>query len=232
MTSPHDIAPASSAPEANPGEPQGASRPGSGFRFVAIEGCNGVGKTTLVQDLSARLGAAVCRYPPEFIRFRETACLDERVSPLPRLLYYIGATLQLADVVRAQRAKSHVVCDRYLASALSLLISQSACNEPQICDVSRLFEPYLCVPDLIVLLTADYSAACRRIRDRERQSGGVSRTQRLVLESGDFYLKRESALRRQTARLAPMVEIDTTGLAADELGHRAWTLVTRLLAGP
>src|SRR5437763_10665397 len=88
-------------------------------KFLVIEGCNGVGKSTITEYLSDRLGASTFHYPPEFVSFRRDVHLDESVAPLPRVAYYLAATLHLSDLVRAQLKQSHVVCDRYLASPRS-----------------------------------------------------------------------------------------------------------------
>src|ERR1043166_9852205 len=85
-------------------------------KFLVVEGCNGVGKSTIVKYLCARVGASSFHYPPEFVSFRREVHLDERVAPLPRLPHYVAATLHLSDLVRAPLTHRHVICDRYLAS--------------------------------------------------------------------------------------------------------------------
>src|SRR6266853_4976687 len=124
-------------------------------KFLVIEGCNGVGKSTITEYLSARLGASTFHYPPEFVSFRRDVHLDESVAPLPRVAYYLAATLHLSDLVRAQLKQSHVVCDRYLASPLSLMIAESAIEETEACRLLEPFLSYLCVPDVTLLLTAE-----------------------------------------------------------------------------
>ncbi len=132
-------------------------------KFLVIEGCNGVGKSTITEYLSARAGASTFHYPPEFVSFRRDAQLDERLAPLPRLAYYLAATLHLSDLVRAQLTQSHVVCDRYLASPLSLMIGESAIEETEACRLVEPFLSYLCMPDLTLLLTAEHAVASARI---------------------------------------------------------------------
>src|SRR6478736_4564299 len=117
-------------------------------KFLVIEGCNGVGKSTITEYLCARTGASSFHYPPEFVSFRRDVHLDESVAPLPRLAYYLAATLHLSDLVRAQLTQSHVICDRYLASPLSLMIGESAIEEKEAHNLIEPFGSYLCVPDL------------------------------------------------------------------------------------
>jgi len=200
-------------------------------RFLVIEGCNGVGKSTIVEYLSTRLGASTFHYPPEFVSFRGKVHLDESVAPLPRLIYYLAATLHLSDLVRAQLKQSHVVCDRYLASPLSLMIGESAIEETEARDLIQPFLSYLCMPDLTVLLTAEHAAAGARINKRSRESGKLTPVARMVLESKEFFHKRQDASRRWAMRLGPVVELDTTNLSPEEMCNSAWSLLTPKLTG-
>jgi thymidylate kinase len=194
-------------------------------KFLVIEGCNGVGKSTIVEYLIARVGALSFHYPPEFVNFRRNVHLDETLAPIPRLAYYLAATLHLSDLVRAQLTQSHVVCDRYLASPLSLMIGESAIEEA---EARRLMEPfgsYVCMPDLTLLLTAEHATASARINDRSLKSGMLTPVARRMLESEEFFYKRENASRRITMSLSPVVELDTTNLSLEDMCNSAWSLL-------
>jgi thymidylate kinase len=151
--------------------------------------------------------------------------LDESVAPLPRVAYYLAATLHLSDLVRAQLKQSHVVCDRYLASPLSLMIGESAIKEE---EAHRLIEPflsYLCMPDLILLLTAKHGVASARIHKRSLKSGVLTAVARRMLESEEFFYRRERACRRMSIRLGPVVELNTANLSSEEMCCSAWSLL-------
>jgi len=201
----------------------------SEFRFLVIEGCNGVGKSTITEYLCGRLGATAFHYPPEFVSFRAKVHLDESVATLPRLVYYLAATLHLSDLVRAQLTRSHVVCDRYLASPISLMIGESAIEETKASGLMESFLPYLCMPDLTLLLTAEHATASARINSRSRESGKLTPVARRILESEEFFLKRQDASRRWAMRLGPVVELDTTKLSAEEMCNSAWSLLASTL---
>jgi thymidylate kinase len=194
-------------------------------RFLVIEGCNGVGKSTIVEYLCARVGASTFHYPPEFVKFRRDARLDDSLAPLPRLVYYLAATLHLSDLVRAQLTQSHVVCDRYLASPLSLMIAESAIEETEACRLLEPFLSYLCVPDVTLLLTAEHAVASARINKRSRESGKLTPVARRMLESEEFFHKRQDASRRWALRLGQVVELDTTNLSPEEMRNSAWSLL-------
>ena len=198
-------------------------------KFLVIEGCNGVGKSTITEYLCGRLRATAFHYPPEFVSFRANVHLDEVVAPLPRLVYYLAATLHLSDLVRAQLNRSHVVCDRYLASPLSLMIGDSAIQETEASRLIEAFLSYLRMPDLTLLLTAEHAAASARINSRSRETGKLTPVARRILESEEFFLKRQDASRRWAMRLGPVAELDTTKLSAEEMCNSAWSLLARTL---
>ena len=194
-------------------------------KFLVIEGCNGVGKSTIVEYLRARTGASSFHYPPEFVSFRRDVHLDECLAPLPRLAYYLAATLHLSDLVRAQLTQSHVICDRYLASPLSLMIAESAIEETETRHLIEPFESYLRTPDLTLLLTAKHAVASARINNRSLKSGMLTPVARKIVESEEFFRKRENASRRLAMSLGPVVELDTTNLSPEEMCNSAWSLL-------
>src|SRR6266481_4303003 len=194
-------------------------------KFLVIEGCNGVGKSTITRYLCARTGASTFHYPPEFVSFRREVHLDECLAPLPRLAYYLAATLHLSDLVRAQLTQSHVVCDRYLASPISLMIAESAIEET---EARRLLEPflsYLRMPDLTLLLTAEHAMASARINKRSLESGKLTPVARRMLESEKLFYKRQDTSRRWAMRLGPIFELDTSNLSPEEMCNSAWSLL-------
>lgn len=194
-------------------------------KFVVIEGCNGVGKSTIVEYLKARTGASSFHYPPEFVSFRSDVRLDECVAPLPRLAYYLAATLHLSDLVRAQLKQGHVICDRYLASPLSLMIAEAAIEEREAHKLTEPFAPYLRMPDVTLLLTAEHTVASARIKNRSLTSGKLTPMARRVLESEEFFQQRQDVSRRIAMSLGPVVELDTTNLSLEEMRNSAWSLL-------
>ena len=194
-------------------------------KFLVIEGCNGVGKSTITEYLIARTGASSFHYPPEFVSFRRDVHLDQAVAALPRLVYYLAATLHLSDLVRAQLTQSHVICDRYLASPLSLMIGESAVEETEVYRLSEPFASYLRIPDLTLIVTAEHAVASARIHNRALKSGLLTPIGQRMIESKGFFHKREDACRRLATRLGSVVELDTTNLSPEEMHDSAWSLL-------
>lgn len=142
----------------------------------------------------------------------------------------MAATLHLSDLVRAQLTHSHVVCDRYLASPLSLMIGESAIEETYASHFIEPFLPYLRMPDLTLLLTAEHAVASARINKRSRESGKLTPVARRMIESEEFFHKRQDASRRCAMRLGPIVELDTTNLSPEEMCNSAWSLLAPSLS--
>lgn len=190
-----------------------------------VEGNNGVGKSTVAAYLRDRLGAASFHYPQEFYRFRQQVDLDVNVGPAARLSYYLAATIHLADLVRGDLLRRHVVCDRYVAAPVSLLLAEDTLGEPEIARFLDPVEPYLCKPDLTLLVKAAHTTALERIRGRVGSSGDLTPVERHALASKAFFTRREAALRRYSARFGPLVELDTTEMPKDQMCEAAWSLV-------
>ncbi len=90
---------------------------------MAVEGCNGAGKSSLTEVLARELDAESFHFPPEFIEFKETSRLDLRVRAVPRFAYYLAAVLELSDLVRDCLRHRSVVCDRYLPSSMAPVVA-------------------------------------------------------------------------------------------------------------
>lgn len=203
------------------------------FRLIALEGNSGVGKSTVAAHLRDRLDTALFHFPPEFRRFRSEVGMDSRVPPMANLLYHLGATLHLGQLVQEQLASRHVVCDRYWPGPLSLLSARGAFDDAELERLTETFESQLLRPDLTILLRADYAAVCARLRERATLTGEPLRTaDRWLLDSETFFTRREISLRRHATRLGPLEEIDTTRLDPDEANSAALALCRSRFALP
>ncbi len=105
------------------------------------------------------------------------------------------------------------------------MIGESAIEET---EARRLLEPflsYLCKPDLTLLLTAEHAVASARIHKRSLESGMLTPVARRMLESEEFFNRRETACRRLLMGLGPVLELDTTNLSPEEMCSSAWSLL-------
>lgn len=195
------------------------------YKFYVVEGCNGVGKSTVVAFLKEQLGAVSFHYPPEFLNFRRAVKLDQSISALPRMTYYLAATLHLSDLVRDQLVHGHVVCDRYLASPLSLLIAEEAVEESEALKLITPFKSHLISPEITLHLTAEHQVASERIQRRHGQTGKMTPVAQRTLESAQLFRKREKASIRIAGSLGPLVCLDTSELSIDQMCAEAWAVI-------
>ena len=185
------------------------------FSFLVVEGVHGAGKTTFSETIRERFGAALLHFTPEFGRFRQDAELDVKVAPVPRLLHYLAATMQVSDLARAHLTSRHVVCDRYLVSSVALLMSDPSVTAQEVATIVATYEPYYCSPDLTLLLTVQHSVAITRLRRRADRI--VSNSQRESMDSPAFFQRWQSHIKKEVARRGPYVEIDTSDLSRSEM---------------
>lgn len=135
------------------------STPFQSFPLIAVEGIDGVGKTTFVQALAARLGAVVYKSPGgPFAIAREL--LDKELDALTRYHFFRSAVQydseQLARLIRV----GPVVCDRYIDSTIVC----HAARDARIATIGD--RRHLTRPTLTIVLTAHPSVVKRRLSAR------------------------------------------------------------------
>jgi thymidylate kinase len=84
--------------------------------IVAVEGLDGVGKTTFSRILAEYIGATYARLPPPELLLASTSLFAMHDS-LARYLYYLSGVASIADTARTS---SLLVADRFIASAHAL----------------------------------------------------------------------------------------------------------------
>jgi hypothetical protein len=110
------------------------------------------------------------------------------------------------------------------------MIAESAIEETEARNLIEPFASYLRIPDLTLLLTAEHAVASARIHSRSVKSGMLTPVARRMVESEEFFRKREYASRRFAMRLGPVVELDTTNLLPEEMCNSAWSLLSPQLS--
>ena len=182
--------------------------------FIALEGIDGSGKTTVAAVLGERLGARVLRVPGA-----EYGLTGEHVDRQPQstchFIYYLSSVFWASDVVAEWRhAGQHVVADRYV-------LSTYAYHAPFLVPPVQLAALELEEPDLTVLLTVDERERRRRLMDRACAPPLIER----LLEDDDV---RRDVMR--TYRSFDPIEINTTGLSIDAVVDRVLELSLRVPA--
>ncbi|MEU0546739.1 hypothetical protein [Micromonospora sp. NPDC005979] len=168
--------------------------------ILAVEGLDGVGKTTVCRLLAARLDAAYIGLPPPELLLR-TSTLFRRHDSLARYLYYLSA---VAATDAATQPDVLVIADRYVASAHALHLHVAGEAAQILRDLP------LPAPTLTFYLTADERSRRARLSSR---SAPLDPFEQALNESESF--RTAVAQRLQSGPNTHV--IDTTGQTADDV---------------
>ena len=138
------------------------------YRFIAIEGPIGVGKTTLADRLGATLAAELVLERPEDNPFLERFYRNPRAGALPAQLYFLFQRLQQLSALRQQDLFAPVRVADYLIDK-DRLFARATLDEEEY----RLYEQVyarlasdLPRPDLVIYLQARADVLLSRIARR------------------------------------------------------------------
>ncbi|KAJ8288630.1 hypothetical protein COCON_G00012890 [Conger conger] len=144
------------------------------FPTIVIEGLDATGKTTLTHSLTAELGAALLRSPPQCLspwrpRF------DSEPPLLRRAFYALGNYITASQIATASQ-NTPVVVDRYwhstAAYAIATAVTGKVDNLPGPGSEVYRWPSDLLRPDLVLLLTVSPEERMRRLSGR-----GLEKTQ-------------------------------------------------------
>jgi dTMP kinase len=201
-------------------------------RLIVLEGADGVGKTTQVERLVARLGqhglpAVALREPGgtplgERIRSLLLDLPGGEVNDRAELLLFLAARAQIApEVARELSAGRTVVLDRFFLSTYAYQIAGRGLPED---DVRRIntFATLGGVPDLTLVLTMPPGEARGRVGGMDRiERLGIDFHERVAAAFGMFLTK---GWQREHPECGRIVGIDARG-RADEVAERVWSAV-------
>jgi dTMP kinase len=188
--------------------------------FIAVEGLDGCGKSTLARLLAEALGAEFLRTPLDLDGATRTAMETHcGRSPLARMLLY-GATVASAAVAirDALAAGRSVVVDRYwLSTVVYHRVMGSSCTLDEVAGA-------LPLPDFTIFLRAPLEVRARRVQMR----GLATDADRWSLQPEPS--ARIEAMYREHGRHAiagRFIELDASEHSAEALTRTAVELVRR-----
>ncbi len=166
-------------------------------RFICIEGIDGVGKTTIAQDLAADLGVEYYKSPGGgFAEARKL--VDQSIDPVTRYFFYRAAVQYDSHRIAEILETRSVVCDRYIYSTFAFHQAMDA-------RLAKLFElTDLKLPDIIIVLTAETTVRLSRLQERNSVSS-------IELDIG-FQLRAEMLLKEYAHHV-----LDNTRCSKEEL---------------
>jgi deoxyadenosine/deoxycytidine kinase len=143
------------------------------FRYIAIEGPAGVGKTALAERLAARLDAMVV------LDEAENPFLDDLMADRPgaalqaQLFYLLGRHRQQVTLRQTDLFCQHTVSD-YLFDR-DKIYAYLNLDDNELFIYQRIFDLLagdIAPPDLVIYLQAPSDVLARRLRDRARDDPG------------------------------------------------------------
>lgn len=165
--------------------------------FIVFEGPDGVGKTTLIEEVVKRLRAKLFKSPPDPFKSMRATVDTQWEDPSARCSWYFGANIYLAYLIRlAIEAGQTVVCDRYYPSTVAFHKAQGVATDVLLGDLPK----DILAPDIAFLITCDRETQVRRMT--EGREGGLTPNDKRALKLGDKYVEEFRAL--------GMVEIDNS----------------------
>lgn len=155
--------------------------------FIALEGVDGAGKTTVSERLAHELGATYLRTPGEGYRLARKH-VDSSASPQAKLLFYVSSVVDASHQASLIRTSKPVICDRYIWSSL---IPHAAYYEQDLHTLEQSWKfitSQIAVPSQTILLRVNEDEQLRRLGDRTE------------VTASDTYCRKE-ALRRRAREL-------------------------------
>jgi thymidylate kinase len=176
--------------------------------FIVVEGLDGTGKSTVVQELAIRLNAIPMITPPNSMRAYRS--YFDRVGGAQREAYYmIGNFIAATDIRSVITRGESAVVDRFYSSTKSYILGKDVDRElPPIGSEEYEWPPELLQPTITFFLTVDEDVRLQRREKRvelaETQEEGLLRQQSVIGQ------RINEAYRRFGC-----VEIDASGTVAD-----------------
>lgn len=176
------------------------------YRYIAVEGVIGVGKTTLVNRLARALGARIVLEEFEENPFLPEFYKDRRAYALSTQLFFLMSRYRQQEVLaQGDLFQQHTVSDYFFDK--DRIFALLTLEEHELGVYDRLFDvlrPQVPTPDLVIYLKADHEVVMERIAKRGRE---------YELNMDPLYIRQLSQAYSEffrTFRSAPVLTIDTS----------------------
>lgn len=141
--------------------------------FFAIEGLDGAGKTTLVNNLSEN-GFKSLKTPPELYEV-----IRKKIHPLKEAsLFYYLSSLCFALEVEA-KDENNFILDRYFFSTITHYVANNKnCSEKEFYRIFHKLEEFITFPEITFFIQLDFETRIKRISSRstkEKELDNVTR---------------------------------------------------------
>lgn len=179
--------------------------------IIAIEGPNGVGKTTLCGSLNRmegfeyRLGV-----PPEWMEYNMKKRMIFHASWMASALYFMSGVMEVKRDIK-NLDKKFIIMERSIWSTLAVHWMKDFSRVGPLLNIMKEGHEFLPIPDLTIVLKADYDTCQNRINKKLDESKDFDKDlPREFLREMEFYDWLNNQL--------PNIEIiDTTNLSLEKI---------------
>ncbi len=138
------------------------------YRYIAIEGPIGAGKTSLARQISERFGAALLLEDPDANPFLPGFYRDLRRYALPTQLFFLFQRIeQLDGLTQSGLFRRSTIADFLLEK--DLLFARLTLNDDELRlynEIYRHLQPRALTPDLVIYLQASPATLIERVKRR------------------------------------------------------------------
>lgn len=182
---------------------------------VALEGANGVGKTTLLRTLSTQLNLPTClgTDPAWFSEAFKVRMIRDAQWHASALFFLSGCFEQMR--VLEGRPEPLILMDRSLWSTLAVHAAESVERLEILLQVLRPMAPMIQIPDMTLVLDASFASCQERIARKT----GIDRALDDLTGNARFHAREREFYRWLAARAPGVVTVNTEDRSAEEVFH-------------
>jgi len=180
----------------------------NGNKFIALEGIDGSGKTTVCQQLCKKNDAEMYKAPPfPFSDFRDL--VDKCVNTKSRFYFYLSSVIHASSEIVELLKHKNVVCDRYILSTL--------CYHRAADSFFKSFDEInidILQPDFTFYLDADYDVRMKRIAYREN-------VENVDAVNNDLHDKKfQEKVELEFSRYKKLIWINTNSISPEDVADK------------
>ncbi len=173
------------------------------YLFIAIEGVDGIGKTTIAQKLAGELNAIYSKTPPPSLKWI-ARILDKFHNPEIETIGYTFLVIWTSVIIRQRLKSCPVICDKYI---LTTIVDQSCLKGKLVKMIEDLRYKFVQKPDYTFCLTiSDKNELTERLKKR----GKLDKNDRQLLPHW-------SKIQEKYQKLTEVTTIDTTHKTPEEI---------------
>ena len=139
-------------------------------RVVAVEGLNGVGKSTLVRAYSKRHPEVCSGYSVPEVYLADPTLKKHilfKASPIASALYYISALVDSRWKMKEGMPSSRVLCDRSIWSTVAAAYAKDPNCLKSLLETVEALKADLVLPDVVVVLKGSFETCQARIGSKK-----------------------------------------------------------------